>query len=336
MPLPERPLAMQAALAAHLARAMHADVRIDAIEPVTAGARRLNALIDVTVADVARPMVITQLPNESDAFRSIEDEVACIRLAEAAGVNVAHVVTHCPTTTDAGGPFFVSDRIDGVSIPRQVVDLCASADGLGATLAFDIGASLAPLHRIPIDQLPDAIDRPTSSAVEGALAWAEEQMTLLLQPSPAFALVMRWLERNAPSPVPVTLVHGDVRNGNILVNASGLAGILDWETAHIGEPFEDLGWLAQLMWRARNDSVEIGGFGNRSDLRAGYESAGGQWDHDRFEWWKVFRTLWWGLGLANQARQHLDGTFPSIIMAASGRRVAELEWDALCLIQTRT
>ena len=93
-------------------------------------------------------------------------------------------------------------------------------------------------------------------------------------------------------------------------------------------------WLAQRMWRVRNDQYEIGGFAHRSDLRQGYEAGGGTWSDERFHWWKVYRCVWWGLGLARQGRQHLDGTFRSVIMAASGRRVAELEWDALCLIET--
>jgi hypothetical protein len=44
-------------------------------------------------------------------------------------------------------------------------------------------------------------------------------------------------------------------------------------------------------------------------------------------------TLKWGLGLAGQAAAHLDGSVPSIVMAASGRRVAELEYDLLMLLR---
>jgi len=46
----------------------------------------------------------------------------------------------------------------------------------------------------------------------------------------------------------------------------------------------------------------------------------------------VLGTLRWGLGLARQAIGHLDGSVPSIVMAASGRRVAELEFDLLALL----
>ncbi len=59
-------------------------------------------------------------------------------------------------------------------------------------------------------------------------------------------------------------------------------------------------------------------------------------DVERFQWWKVLGTLRWGLGLAGQAAAHLDGRFSTVVMAASGRRVPELEWDLLMLLRPET
>ena len=62
-------------------------------------------------------------------------------------------------------------------------------------------------------------------------------------------------------------------------------------------------------------------------------TAGGIWDDDRFRWWRALGTLRWGLGLAGQAAQHLDGRYRSIVMAGSGRRVSELAYDLLLLVR---
>ena len=97
---------------------------------------------------------------------------------------------------------------------------------------------------------------------------------------------------------------------------------------------EDLGWIAQRMWRFRNDQLEIGGFASRDDLREGYETGGGSWREESFHWWKTLGTLRWGLGLAKQASAHIDGSVRSIVMAASGRRIAELEYDTLMLLRS--
>ena len=74
-------------------------------------------------------------------------------------------------------------------------------------------------------------------------------------------------------------------------------------------------------------------FATRKDLREGYEAAGGTWSEPSFLWWKTYGTLRWGVGLAGQAAAHIDGSVPSIVMAASGRRVAELEYDTLMLLR---
>ena len=319
-------------LAGFLSTTLDVPVTVHDLAPVTAGARRINVLFDADINGTKRSLCITQLPIESDAFRSVPDEVQWLNLAHAAGMKVAEVVASSDDSSILGGPFFITQQISGVTIPKQVVGLCEANPGLGAKVAYEIGESLAKLHARSVDEVPDDVERPEGTAVDGALAWIDEGMSELLQRSPAFELVTRWLIANRPPDVAPTPVHGDTRNGNIIVNEGGLGAILDWETAHIAEPFDDLAWMAQRMWRARNDHLEIGGFANRSDLRAGYEAGGGEWSDERFHWWKVYRCVWWGLGLARQGRQHLDGTFRSIIMAASGRRVAELEWDALCLI----
>ncbi len=129
-------------------------------------------------------------------------------------------------------------------------------------------------------------------------------------------------------------MHTDVRNGNIIVGPDGLRAVLDWEGARrSGDPMQDTAWPSLRMWRFREDEREISGFAGRAPFVLGYERAGGTFDHDRFRWWKVLGTLRWGLGLAGQSAAHLDGRFTSVIMAASGRRVPELEWDLLMLLR---
>ena len=56
------------------------------------------------------------------------------------------------------------------------------------------------------------------------------------QPHPAFELGLRWLEANRPPPSGRAVVHGDFRNGNLIVGPDGLRAVLDWELAHLGDP----------------------------------------------------------------------------------------------------
>ena len=102
--------------------------------------------------------------------------------------------------------------------------------------------------------------------------------------------------------------------------------------AHVGDPMEDLAYLCMRWWRFGNDRLPVGGFGRIETLRGAFEQAGGTWNQASYEWWTIARTAWWGIGLAGQAAAFADGRSTSIVHAASGRRVAELEYDLLRLI----
>jgi aminoglycoside phosphotransferase (APT) family kinase protein len=321
-------------LAAFLSQKWGKSVAIENLELASAGARRRNVLFDAVAGSERTGLVATIVPFAAMQLVPIEVEASNLRLAEAAGMPVPHMHAACDDNSFVGGPFFVTSRIAGETIPRQVLRLVERTPGLGATLARQCGAALAKLHAADAARANPLVVRPSGHPLEAALAVSRRSIDELLQPSPAFSLCFNWLKRNIPpAPRRITVVHGDFRNGNIIVGSDGLRASLDWEGCHLGDPMEDPGWLVQRMWRFRNDSLEVGGFGTRDDLRAGYQEAGGEWDEARFQWWKAQGTLRWGLGLAGQAKQHLDGSVPSIVLAASGRRVAELEYDTLMLLK---
>ena len=327
--------ATEKGLAAFLSREWETEVAVENARLASAGARRRNLLFDARRGSDTLALVATIIPTAAVQVMEIEVEASLLQLAESAGMPVPHVHAVCGDPAFVGGPFFVTGQLDGETIPRRVLRLIESEPGLGERLAQQCGDALARLHAVDASRAHAKLGRPVDAEpAEHALRTLEPQLAGLLQPSPAFTLGFRWLERNRPPAPPRTVVvHGDFRNGNLIVGPEGLRGALDWEVSHVSDPMEDLGWLCQRMWRFRNDHLEVGGFGSRADLRAGYEAAGGRWSHASFHWWKTFGTLRWGIGLAGQAAAHLGGAFRSIVMAASGRRVAELEYDTLMLLR---
>jgi aminoglycoside phosphotransferase (APT) family kinase protein len=124
-------------------------------------------------------------------------------------------------------------------------------------------------------------------------------------------------------------VHGDFRNGNLIVGPEGVRSVLDWELTHIGDPIEDLGWLCANAWRFGGE-LPVGGFGTYDDLIAGYESASGETvDRAALNWWEAAANLSWGVICIAQANTHRSGAVRSVELAAIGRRVCETEWDLL-------
>jgi aminoglycoside phosphotransferase (APT) family kinase protein len=323
-----------AGLAAFLTKEWGVHVEVENLSTASAGARRRNLLFDALRDGERVPLVATIIPNAAVQIMPIEVEAAHLRFAEAAGMPAPHVHAVCEDAAFVGGPFFLTSRIAGETIPRQVLRRVEADAALGPRLARQCGEALASLHGADPAHAHPRITAAGGYPIETTLRAVEALVHTLLQPSPAFTLALRVLERERPPPpARLAVVHGDFRNGNLIVGPDGLRAALDWEICHVGDPMEDLGWLCQRMWRFRNDALEVGGFGARTELAAGYEARGGRFEPARFHWWKTMGTLRWGLGLAGQAKAHLDGSVPSIVMAASGRRVAELEWDVLMLLR---
>jgi aminoglycoside phosphotransferase (APT) family kinase protein len=311
------------------------DITVTDLNAVSAGARRFNALFSATTASGTTRYALTMIPTASIQLLNVADEASVRQLAESAGVPVPHIHHVCTDESVLGGPFFISIAVEGETVPRRVLRLIEQHDNLGSLITRQIGTALADLHSIPESNAPRTL-LPDSGLgpIAHALSQVDEGLSELLTPSPAFSFCARWLERNAPiEPAWSTIVHSDVRNGNIIVGQDGLRAILDWEGSRIGDRMEDLAWTTQRMWRFREDHLPIGGFGTINDLRTAYLERGGEWDDARFHWWRVLLTVRWGLGMAGQSRSHLDGSFVSIVMSASARRMAELEFDALQLLR---
>ena len=322
-------------LASYLGEAWGEDVKVSDLSTTTAGARRHNVIFDATVGGETRRLVATIVPEGETLINSIDAEAGVRTVAEEAGVAVPHV--HLVRTEGdlVGGPFMVSDFVDGETVPRRVLRLVAET-GIGELVARQLGETLARLHAVDPSAAPATLRRmaggPPAEAALDAMTVAVDELP---QRRPVLELGLRWLGRQLPAPpTHASIVHSDVRNGNLIVGPDGLRAVLDWEGALAsGDPMQDLAWPALRMWRFREDEREIGGFAGRAPFVAGYESAGGRFDVARFRWWKVEGTLRWAVGLAGQAMAYLDGRVPSIVMAASGRRVSELEWDLLMLIR---
>jgi aminoglycoside phosphotransferase (APT) family kinase protein len=130
----------------------------------------------------------------------------------------------------------------------------------------------------------------------------------------------------------LSLVHGDFRNGNLMVGEDGLRAVLDWELAHLGDPMEDLGWLCVNSWRFGRHELPVGGFGTREQLFAGYVEAGGTLHADSVHYWEVFGTLKWGVICESMAMAYLRGAERNVERATIGRRASEAEIDLLCLL----
>ena len=142
---------------------------------------------------------------------------------------------------------------------------------------------------------------------------------------------LRWLRANLPTESKRVLLHGDFRNGNLVVGPDGIRAVLYWELAHVGPPAYDLAWICVTSWRFQRPELPVGGFGTREDLLAGYAEAGGTpVDPSELHAWEVFQTMNWGVMCAGVAAQVMEGqrTLEGAVIA---RRASETEFDLMRL-----
>ena len=252
-------------------------------------------------------------------------EAAVVGAAHTGGVPVPEV--HVARRLPDGSAFMIVEAIDGETIARKIQrdDQFASAR---ARFAADCGGALAGVHQLD----PSAVDGLVDT---DQVAFYTDVLDGLGQPHPTFELVRNWLIANRPERSRMTIVHGDFRLGNLIVDGGGLRAVIDWELAHLGDPNEDLGWLCVKAWRF-GGAPPVAGIGAQSDLFAAYEAAGGGFvDPDAVFWWEVLGTWKWGIMCILQANAHLSGAARSHELAAIGRRVCENEFDLLTMLERR-
>ena len=244
-------------------------------------------------------------------------EAELFRAAAAAGVPVPDLVDASDDPDVLGSAFLVMVHVDGETIPRKILRDPEFAQAR-PRLARQCGEILARLHTIDPSDIVGLDDVDQVTQYRAVLDGVGE-------PHPTFELAFRWLEANRPRGNRRTVVHGDFRNGNLIIGPDGVRAVLDWELAHAGDPMEDLGWLCVKSWRFGVD-LPVGGFGTYEELAAGY---GDEVDLDSLRWWEVLGSLKWGIMCIMQTVAHTSGMRRSVELAAIGRRVCEVEHDLL-------
>ena len=229
------------------------------------------------------------------------------------------------------GEGYVMQSVGGETIPRKILR-DDSYKNIRNKLPYEIGKSLAQIHKTKLEQLQDLEKITFSGSLEKLFKIYES----FDQPQPVFDLAFKWLENQKILDYEEVLVHGDYRFGNFIISEKKLESIIDWELAHIGNPMEDLGWLCVRSWRFGNVNKRAAGLGDVDELIAGYEANSEiKIDKSQLDIWQLYGSLKWGIICMVQTFAHLSGAVKSLEKAAIGRRVSETEFDLMNMIKNQ-
>lgn len=237
-------------LGQYLSRVLGQVAQVDSVERVEGGWSRETSRAAIRLADGTRcvlalrrevPVSVLDIP--------LAREHAVLTSLASSGVPLPAVLTFEPSGRILGEPFLVTSWVDGDCVNvwrRDALDVLGPVEhrrSLGDAWLDDIvclhNAPVAPLQGLGVDVGLDA-----SAYVRRELDhWTGVVRGSLRHPGPLVDELCSWLETDVPdeSAAP-SIVHGDLRLGNMIVAGGRIAAFLDWEMSGVGDWRADIGY----------------------------------------------------------------------------------------------
>jgi aminoglycoside phosphotransferase (APT) family kinase protein len=200
-----------------------------------------------------RPPLAHVLPTAHDMVR----EFRVISALAGTGVPVAEAVALCADVAVLGAPFYLMSFVDGVVLDRPE-DL-ARLDAAGARSACEqLVDTLVVLHDVDAAAVGLAeFGRPEGFLARQVRRWHAQWQASETQPRAELSAVVDRLTATLPAQSAPGIVHGDYRLTNVMYHQdfSGIAAVVDWEMATLGDPLTDVGLLVVYQALAADDDV---------------------------------------------------------------------------------
>ena len=315
----EREQQLEAGLGKYLAARWNAAVAISKLSRIPGGASRETWKCEASANGRTQGLIVRIDPETSLIDTDRRTEYKTIEAMFTAGLPVPEPVFLEEDLKWIGRPF---------SITKEVPGCQSSAEGIPPDHREKLGrqkwtllgqvAKLDPL-KLGMDgfmRVP-ALD---ACAREQLDYWHKVIVDDEIHPNPVAHAAVRWLLRNPPPPAQkLSVVHGDFRTGNYLYSPDGeIRAILDWEMAHLGDPYEDLAWSLDPLWNWGHSEYAGRLLPHREAIRVWQQSSGLRFDPRAFRWWQVFASVK-GIGIwISSSEDFHKGASKQPILALAG------------------
>jgi aminoglycoside phosphotransferase (APT) family kinase protein len=263
---------------------------------------------------------------------AVDREYRVISALYAAGFPVPRPFLLCADEAIVGTMFYVMEFLDG----RIFWDLdLPSCDPDERHALYDsLNETIASLHAYDYGRIGLAdFGKPGNYFARQISRWSRQYQASEIEPIPAMDRLIDWLPQNIPQDDSSSIVHGDFRLDNVVVDPvePKVIGVLDWELSTIGHPLGDFTYHL-MAWQMPDIGIGSSGLAGK-DLAAlgipdedAYVAAycartgrAGIPDRDFYSAYNFFRIAAIVQGIAGRVR---DGTAAS---AHAGRAAAAVE-----------
>jgi aminoglycoside phosphotransferase (APT) family kinase protein len=165
-------------------------------------------------------------------------------------VPVAEPLANCLDTEVIGAPFYIMRYVDGLVLRTTQDGQILSAEQ-AAELSDLLASMMATIHGIDYAAVGLAdFGRPEGYLARQLARWQRQWELSNTREMPGYAELVSRLAAGLPQSPEGTLVHGDFRLDNTLVQLTRpahIAAVVDWEMSTLGDPLADLG-LTLSYW----------------------------------------------------------------------------------------
>jgi aminoglycoside phosphotransferase (APT) family kinase protein len=246
---------------------------------------------DETTWALRRPPLAHVLPTAHDMVR----EFRVISALAGTAVPVADAVALCTDVAVLGAPFYLMGFVDGLVFDRP--DALTRLDHDAATTACEqLIATLVALHEVdPAAVGLSDFGRPDGFLERQVRRWHAQWQASETEPRAALGAVIERLVATMPPQSKPGVVHGDYRLSNVMFrpDLSGIAAVVDWEMATLGDPLTDVGLLVVYQTLSATEDFVMprmrpsDGFLTPQQMTALY-AAGSDRDISHLDWYVGF------------------------------------------------
>lgn len=211
------------------------------VEMISGGRSNLTyrAYDDTSTWVVRRPPTSGLTPSAHDMAR----EWAVTEALAATDVPVAPTVAFDRDGSALGAPMTVVEFVPG-RVVRTREDLSDLTDAQVTDNAAELVRVLAALHAVdPVSVGLEKFGRPDGFVTRQIATWARQWQSVKTRELPDVDRLHRALEAAAPTHSAASIVHGDFRVDNTILDAddvSSVAAVVDWEMSTLGDPLTDV------------------------------------------------------------------------------------------------
>jgi aminoglycoside phosphotransferase (APT) family kinase protein len=175
------------------------------------------------------------------------------------GFPVPRMIALCEDTAINEYPFYVMEYRDGVIVVTDLPAGFADTPAQRKAMSQALVDTLVRLHSIDYNAVGLADHgRPEGYLGRQVSRWSKQWEANKTRELPVIDELIRRFDAHLPeSPAP-TIVHGDYRFGNMILNRDDpgkVEAVLDWEMSTLGDPLSDLGYTL-VYWGNRGDPEE--------------------------------------------------------------------------------